>query len=179
MKKLIIVISVALIVILGSIIGLEVFGEVTDVHKLVPNTSTAKQDSNDYFVYYTSPTCSFCIKVAPDVVSFYKTLEEKSDVPMYLVDMSQESNKTSFIDGDDVENVDYYLLPSKIPEDYDVANFKITGTPTLIRVTNGKVVEIAVGASTQPTTDKPGGTAELLEKFAKEKGFEYDAMINN
>ncbi|KAI0982494.1 hypothetical protein GJ496_000862 [Pomphorhynchus laevis] len=179
MKNLIIGICVLLILIIGGIVGLEIFGGVTDVHKLVPNTSSAKQDSNDYFVYYTSPTCGFCQKLEPDVVSFYKELEANTDVPMYLIDMSQESNRTSFIGSDSVENVDHYLLPSNIPEDYDVANFKITGTPTLIRVTDGKVVEIAVGATGEPTSEKPGGAANLLEKFAKEKGFDFDAKINN
>ena len=179
MKKLIIGISVVLVLIVGSIITLTFVGAETNVYRLVPQVSTLTQDSDDYIVYFSSPTCSHCADLQSDAISFYNAATESGTVDMYLVDMSQGESRKYYTQSTDVANVTYYTDEDFIPEGYDIETFKISGTPEAIHVVDGKIVDIAIGTKGEESATSTGGVADMFEDVAAENNFEYDAKVNN
>jgi hypothetical protein len=179
MKKLIIIIAAALVLIVGALVTLSMVGPETSIYKLAPQVSTLTQDSDDYIVYFSSPTCSHCADLESDAVSFYNAATTSGTVDMFLVDMSQPESRKYYTQSTDVANVTYYTDEDAIPEGYDIETFKISGTPEAIHVVDGKIVDIAIGTKGEESPSSTGGVANMFEDVAAENGFEYDAKINN
>lgn len=91
-----------------------------------------------YFIYYYSNTCAACAKIKPLVFD--------------LIDQGKVE-KVYFVDTDKVD-----MITGQVPKDYigidDYKKIVLTSTPTLIKVSEGKITAFAVGTN-------------LLEEFNK------------
>lgn len=87
--------------------------------------------------YYYQDTCHFCNSIKDQVTDLYLAMENNDKINMKLVDLKSSKNK----DG-------WSTDPTYDPETVDmtdVNNIKATGTPTMIYVKNGEVVEYEIG----------------------------------
>lgn len=182
MNKLLIGLGVILVIVAGLFFVIDKAEDKSDLYTDVPKVNEVNQGtSGDYFVYFSRETCSHCEDIRSDVEKFYDSLVENNpEVGFYLIDMEEEANQKYFTSEEEsVVGTDYYIDPATIPSGYDINEFKIAGTPTLLYVSDGVITDIAVGASGEATSENPMGVTNLLEKKATDLGFEYNAVFND
>ena len=80
-----------------------------------------KQNKEDYYLYFYSPTCGYCDQIKNDVISYF--LNNKDDV-YFVVD------NDDFVIGSDA---------SKTIGVDNIDSFFILGTPSLVEISDGKV----------------------------------------
>ncbi len=87
-------------------------------------TEFTQMEEDEYLVYWYGDNCSYCIEIKADVLSF--ATDNNRGIKMYFAESSEtDGNWQSIIDPDD--------------------GSAITGTPSLITVKNGIIVDIAKG----------------------------------
>lgn len=181
MNKLLIGLGIILVIIASMFFIIDRKDKSTNLYEDVPTVTEVNQGTTgDYFIYFSRVTCSYCEEVRPDIEDFYDELALNApEVGFYLVDMDEAENEKFFTESTEpVAGVDYYIDPATIPSGYDINEFKIAGTPTLLYVSDGVITEIAIGVSGEATETNPMGVANLLEKKATDLGFEFDAKSN-
>lgn len=182
MNKLLIGLGIILVIVAGLFFAIDKKEDQTDLYTDVTKVNEINQGTTgDYFVYFSRETCSHCEDIRSDVEKFYDVLATNNpEVGFYLVDMEETANQKYFTSAEaPVAGVDYYIDPATIPSGYDMNEFKIAGTPTLLYVSDGVITDIAIGAEGEATTENPMGVTNMLEKKAQDLGFEYNAAFND
>lgn len=124
MKKLIIIL-VVLIAFFGGILGYAYMGGITDsVGTEIPSNEISTQKESEYYVYFYQPTCKYCILAKPAMTQFSED-ETAAGKPVYIVDLSLSKNSKVFTSEEDFSDI-------------SGDNYKVIGTPTLIKVKDGK-----------------------------------------
>ena len=88
------------------------------------------QNETNYLVFFHSETCSSCLEIRQEVVSF--ALDDI--VKMYFVDIDKPGNEIQKCSLDEVTT-----------GVSDIDDFKIAGTPTIVEVQNGVTTKNAPG----------------------------------
>ncbi|MDC0559039.1 hypothetical protein OAO42_01370 [Candidatus Izimaplasma bacterium] len=84
-----------------------------------------QMEENEYLVYWYGDSCSACIRIKEDVLNF--AFDNNRGIKMYFAEVSDtDGNYLSIVDPDDL--------------------VAISGTPSLITVRNGVIVDIAKGS---------------------------------
>ncbi len=107
----------------------------------------------DTVYYYYQDSCHFCASIKDQISDFAQITNEKDDIDFKMVDLGVEENQVAWYDwqthyekyGEEStieDNPDYISKPSEIKKIDDI---KITGTPTMIYVQDGQVIEFGVG----------------------------------
>ncbi len=115
----------------------EVFDLYTDAQYVNYNEVLDEKEIPTVYYYYRA-TCGFCNSIKDQVTNFYLALEDEDNIDMKLIDINRAENKKVLVK--DKENFD--------PNDLDMSNaenIKIVGTPSMIFVENGEVVEYKIG----------------------------------
>ena len=88
-----------------------------------------KQKEERYLIYFYSPYCGYCRSIKEDILSYYLLNKDR----MYFVDS--------------IEQKAIYGYPSEeLMGVKSIEDFYITGTPTLVEITNLTVTNLYVGA---------------------------------
>ena len=90
-----IVIAVILIVCFAAIwlLNSNRINAIEDLTK-IEASSTFNQQDEEYIVYFWQATCTYCKQIEEDVIEF----SNSGDVPIYIVDMQEEKNESSWYD---------------------------------------------------------------------------------
>ena len=86
------------------------------------------QNENDYFVYFYSETCVYCKEIKNDVISFYLN----KIYTMYFVCTNYKA---------------VYGSPADIYGITDITDFYIFGTPFMVEIRDGAIVNYYAGAN--------------------------------
>ncbi len=162
MKKIIIAVCSLIITLLLVLIGVSLLNKqeegqmeskFNEIEEVKYDEILSKEGKQIY--YYYQPTCGYCNKLKPTIVEFYEALEKsKSDVSFNKIDMSKEENFNAWYDweahkekfgdlsSDAKDNPDYKFEPKDL---VSVEDLKISGTPSLVYVEDGKIKEFKVG----------------------------------
>mgnify|MGYP000954016367 CR=1 FL=1 len=144
MKKILIGLVTALVVFAGLGIYMTNKIESESIYNTMTKVEEIKQNDKEYVLYFSSPYCSYCEQVEPQIKEYMKEFEA-AKIPFYLMDMSTEGKSEFFKGEKDVLNKDYYFFAKDIPKNFDLNKFKIAGTPSAIHVKDGKIIDISVG----------------------------------
>lgn len=87
------------------------------------------------YYYFFQPSCPHCIAIKPDIVDYYTN--KSDEVRFYTVDLTLDENK-------DVWNEELTAVGDEVET---VADFKVTGTPVLVKTDGTKVSNVAIGDS--------------------------------
>lgn len=88
--------------------------------------------------YYYQDTCHFCNSIKDQVTELYLASEKSSEINLKLVDVKSAENKDAWTSDSAYDPANYDLS--------NVENIEISGTPTMILVEQGEVVDYKVGA---------------------------------
>ena len=143
------------------------------------NVESVNLSDEKYAVYFYNENDLYSSMLKDEVARFAGLLEENGG-SFYLVDMG------------DIQNEEFYAKPPKDDEggqlqsgtDYPVTpeqgneigldNFKVAGTPVLLTVKDGKVIQIGTGIQTPEMGNSYISVQDAMEKTAKEFGFEFE-----
>ncbi len=119
-----------------------------DLYK-VANKSTMNEIFNnqgDNIYYFYQEDCGHCKEAKPIITDFYnKSIEKEADVKFNLIDMVEEDNKELWYQGDDYTTDENYKSEPKDIKNID--DLQIIGTPSMIRIKDGKVTDYVIGNS--------------------------------
>lgn len=82
-----------------------------------------QQEEESYLVYYYGEDCGWCKTIKDDVLSFAN--ENNGGVKVYLIESAEDKDPTIIVD--------------------PTTNAPMTGTPTMVTVKNGVVVDLNIG----------------------------------
>lgn len=150
MKKLMIILGLVVVVGVGYVLLSPEINGTKDL-QFIKYTEAFEQAPDDYYVYFWQEGCRFCIEFDP-----FLTAAAKEGVPIFVIDLNEGSNTQARIG----EGEDFNERPQSPDE------FTITGTPTLLRITDGVTVGYGVGVDE--------GVAMLMEF----PGFEAPASFS-
>lgn len=126
--KVLIGFLVVIVAMLAAIIGLEISKrDYDDFVEIGSYQEIEDQEEDTYFVYWYGDNCSHCTAIKDQVMDFAK----HADYEFYTINSSNASGTPNLIHPDD-------------PTIY------MSGTPTLIVIQNGEVVDMAVGGDKVP-----------------------------
>ncbi|MCM3363794.1 hypothetical protein [Niallia sp. MER TA 168] len=113
-----IVIAVILIVCFAAIwlLNSNRINAIEDLTK-IDASSTFNQQDEEYIVYFWQATCSYCKQIEEDVIEF----SNSGDVPIYIVDMQEEKNESSWYDWE-AHHKEYDKIIGKIVDGKEVWN---------------------------------------------------------
>lgn len=97
-----------------------------DFDHLTSYQAIERQDEDQYLVYYYSETCSYCAEIKDTVLKFAKN--NKADLKVYIMQASPS-----------ISGVNNIVNPNN-------ANDPMDGTPALVTVVDGQVVDLNSGA---------------------------------
>lgn len=136
--KKVIIILVTIVVILTAglaIVTKTKFNLYTDTPHVKYNEVLDDKETPTVYYYYQD-TCHFCNSIKDQVTDLYHATEDRTDINLTLVDVKSSTNANAWGGDDfDFENADMT----------DPEQIKIKGTPTMIYVKEGKVVEYESG----------------------------------
>ncbi|WOO87542.1 hypothetical protein RZE82_00965 [Mollicutes bacterium LVI A0039] len=159
LNKLILFLVAILAILIGGFtyINSQNFDLYTSANKVKYYEVLDDKEGVDIYYYYMS-TCGYCNSIKDQVTDLYLATEETEGVSMKLVDLKLNSNSAGWAQD---EEYDPALVDMT-----DVENIKITGTPAMIYVVDGEVVNYQAG----------GGVFEVMEQANSEfdLGLEFD-----
>ncbi|MDD3437674.1 MAG: hypothetical protein PHC64_11035 [Candidatus Gastranaerophilales bacterium] len=86
-------------------------------------------EAEEYYVLFVKDGCGGCEKIKPDAIKYHRSAFVKTKLPkIYLVNVSDPTNQGIIGKEDNLEGVT------------DLIDLKITRTPTLIVIKDGKIV---------------------------------------
>ncbi len=138
LKKVVTILLVVLVVMTSGlvIVTKSKFNLYTDVPEV--NYTDVLDDVNTSTIYYYyQDTCHFCNSIKDQVSELYLATTENVDINLKLVDVKSAKNAGAWAD----DGVDPRSLDMSKAE-----NIQITGTPSMIYVEDGQVVEYEVGS---------------------------------
>lgn len=138
--KVMITILLTLVIILGAAIGvynLTNFNLYQDSEK-VAYTEVLDDKTTPTIYYYYQETCEFCNSIKDQMTEMARAINANSEINIKLVDMLDLENKDGWGD----ENYDYTTADLTDP-----SQIKITGTPSMIYVVDGKVEKYTSGGN--------------------------------
>lgn len=103
------------------------------------------QKEDRYLVYIMSNTCKACEDIKNDIFSYAKKAKTNSELPpIYYINISNVSKNNGLVTEDD-SSYEYFVGTT------NYTDIKITATPALIIITNGKVENFISSKVTQTT----------------------------
>ncbi len=164
MKAIIITVGVLLIALITLLIfmltltsGLNSFYD-EEVTKLNYNeiqiTDVPKGQTNLYYFYQEN--CHYCNEIKPTMRKYNDIFMEDPKVNLYFVDIGVDENRDAWAKEDQVINNDLDSYKK-------YGDIKISGTPTIIEVTDGKVASYESGTTGVVNTLKKANGEEVNE----------------
>lgn len=146
MKKLVTILLILLVILtLGvSLLSRGKINIYTDVEHINYDSVLTEDTSTPTIYYYYKDNCGFCNSIKDQVTEMYEAMEEKGGVQLKMVDMNSTSNADAWYQGDTPadQNPDFISDPEEMKTYKDIL---VQGTPTMILVENGKVLQYKVG----------------------------------
>lgn len=143
MKKIVIALVSILVILIGMLFVIKATAPV-DFYKSTEHINykdISKTDgTNLYYVYQEA--CAHCKNIKDDVADFYEKKDE--NINLFLVDAAKTENADVWFAGDESE----FKKPSGDFSSYN--DIKITGTPTLVEIKDGKITQFFVGEDEIP-----------------------------
>lgn len=130
-KKLIIILSI----LVGLIVLMQVLSRLEPSVRnmnMISYTESFSQSETDYIVYFWDESCTFCQGIEPDVWYHHEL-----GVPIYVVDVANSRNSNVWFTGLPGMSNQRPTTPDEI---------EIEGTPSMMRVVNGQVVDFVAGS---------------------------------
>lgn len=117
------------------------------------NYDQVLEEEKPTIYYYFQTTCHFCESIKGELTKFIDAIPDDNPVEVKLVDMRATKNTTAWYDwdahrkkyganSDASANPNYISDPKQMKKIDDI---KITGTPTMIYVKDGQVIDYQVG----------------------------------
>lgn len=105
--------------------------------------SILSQKESNYLVYIMSNTCKVCEDIQDDIFSYATKAKQREDMPsMYYINISNVAKNKDIITDDD-SSYEYFVGTS------NYTDIKITATPALIIIEEGKVEYFISSKNTQ------------------------------
>ncbi|MFV0288225.1 MAG: thioredoxin fold domain-containing protein [Mycoplasmatales bacterium] len=164
MKTIIIILSVALLVIIGASVGVGMQAKKTDLYAIQENVDYDEvlDDAEPTLYYYYQNTCHYCNNIKPQVKQFAALINKTDGINFKVVDMKDKDNTNAWYDwkthnekyGEKTAatlNPDY---KSEASEMKTVDDIEITGTPSVVYVKDGIIEDYEVGKDVFKAFDK-------------------------
>jgi len=103
-------------------------------------TETFSQDLDTYFVYFWRETCIRCQEFERDIVDAYN-----NGFPIFVVDMENEDNFDAWYQSGIFRDENFTELESQNRTPSTYYEIEIVGTPTLILIQEGVLIEHRTG----------------------------------
>ncbi len=138
MKKTIIILVSVLVLLVGTltVININTFNLYIDSEH-VKYDEVLDDKTTPTLYYYYQDTCHFCNSIKDQVTDLYLAAEDTDQFNVKLVDVKSSTNVDAWAD----ENYDLETADFSNP-----ANIQISGTPAMIYVEDGQVVEYKTGS---------------------------------
>ena len=118
------------------------------------------QKEDRYLVYIMSNTCKACEDIKNDIFSYANKAKTNSELPpIYYINISNVSKNNGLVTEDD-SSYEYFVGTT------NYTDIKITATPALIIITNGKVVITLISST---SLISPGFTISNIAATAAHK----------
>ncbi len=185
MKKIVIGVCSLIIILLLLLIGLGLVNnnkEKKESQKIEESFQQIKEVKYDEILskegnqlyYYYQPNCGYCNELKPTIVEFYSKLDDSTNVSFNRIDMSKEENEEGWYDWD--AHHEKYGTTSDDPKDnpnykfeaedlQTVNDVKISGTPSIVYVKDGKIQEFKIGNN---------DIMALLDNISKENKIDFN-----
>ncbi len=170
------VLKILLVVIVSLSATLFVFEKIAEKNDYYNITDNIKYDTvldleGTNIVYYYQSTCHYCNSIKDQMKEFTDLVNDVDGVDVKLVDMLDDYNKAAWYDWEyhnntygegtpPSDNPDYISDPSQM---HEIDDIKVTGTPTMILVEDGEVIDYQVGVD----------VFDILEGVADEFNIDY------
>lgn len=98
-------------------------------------SEVTQQDEEEYFVYFYGERCDFCTDIKSEILGFADS--NNADLKVYVIESADPDDYVQITRQGQTINAAPILDPA--------TGLNITGTPTLITVRNGIVVDVSAG----------------------------------
>ncbi len=129
--KILIGLGSLIVILIGAVVAIELTTntEYEDFDHISSYQRILDQEEDQYIVYWYGPTCSHCALIKDQVIQFANKNNEK--IKVYFINSAEASGVANLVHPDD-------------------ETITMSGTPTMIVVSDGAVADIVVGSEDIP-----------------------------
>jgi len=179
MKYIISILVLILVVLGGYYFKLNKDYEAENFYSKYPHVESINLDDEKYGIYFYNEQDLYSSMLKDEVERFAGLVEENGGT-FYLVDMADIKNEDFFAkvpkddeDGQLQSGTDYPVTPEQ-GNQMGLSNFKVAGTPVLVTVDGGNIVQIGTGIQTSDMGNSYISVQDAMEKSAGTFGFEFE-----